>query len=251
MNYKMRIAKHLSTVLALLCFFIFSNCRTSPTAGNDKVTNIRVLMVGGGSSHDFDRWYKQADAETLRNGGLAMVRYTHNTDSVDDYLPNADVLYLVNNQPIGDPAVRKAIFDFVAAGKGLVLGHAALWYNWNDWPEYNNQLVSGGSRGHDRYGEFKVTVTQPDHAIMKGIPSSFTLKDELYYFKADPAGPGITVLATASAGGSDASYPSSFIVNHGKGRIAAIALGHDGESHDLPAYRTLLRNAVTWAANKK
>jgi uncharacterized protein len=251
MIYKMRIAKCVSVVLSLLCFVLFSSCQTTNTRTKGADRPIQVLMVGGGSSHDFDRWYKQADAETLTKGALAKVRYTNDTDSIDKYLAEADVLYLVNNQPIADPAVRKAIFDFVDAGKGLVLGHAALWYNWNDWPEYNTQLVSGGSRGHDRYGEFKVTVTQPDHAIMKGVPSGFTLKDELYYFKPDANGPGITVLATASAASSDVSYPSVFVIKHNKGRIAGIALGHDGESHDLPAYQELLRNAVTWAAGRK
>lgn len=251
MSYKTGIAKQLSPVLCFLFFFIFSNCQTTTTGTKGDETSIRVLMVGGGSSHDFDRWYKGADAGTLRNGALATVRYTSNTDSIDDYLGHADVLYLVNNQPIGDPAVRKAIFDFVEAGKGLVLGHAALWYNWNDWHEYNNQLVSGGSRGHDRYGDFKVTVNQPDHVIMKGIPSSFTLKDELYHFKQDPAGPGVTVLATASAANSDISYPSVFVIKRNKERIVGIALGHDGESHNLPAYQDLLRNAVRWAANRK
>ena len=251
MIYKMCLTKLLKVGTPLICALFFWNCQSASTGPKSGGAPIRVLMVGGGSSHDFDRWYKHADAETLRKDGLAAVRYTSDTDSIDDYLRNTDVLYLVNNQPIGDPAVRKAIFDFVGAGKGLVLGHAALWYNWNDWPEYNNQIVSGGSRGHDRYGEFKVTVTQPDHAIMKGVPSTFSLKDELYHFKPDPAGPGINVLAIGSAPNSDVTYPSVFVINHNKGRIAGIALGHDSESHDLPAYRDLLRNAVTWAAKGK
>ena len=251
MIYKMRFAKQLPVILSLLCFLIFSSCQTTTTSTKGDGTGIRVLMVGGGSSHDFDRWYKQADAETLRKGALGTVRYSNDTDSIDDYLDDVDVLYLVNNQPIADPAVRRAIFDFVAGGKGLVLGHAALWYNWNDWPEYNSQLVSGGSRGHDRYGDFKVTVAESDHMIMTGIPSSFNVKDELYHFKPDPAGSGITVLATASAADSNVSYPSIFVIKHNKGRIAGIALGHDGESHDLPAYQNLLRNAITWAANMK
>jgi hypothetical protein len=110
-----------------------------------------VLIVGGGSSHDFDRWYRQTDAETLRQGGFATVIYTDNPDSIADYLPQADVLYLVNNQPIKSVAVRKAIFDFVGAGKGLIIGHAALWYNWKDWPEYNARLAGGGARSHHRY----------------------------------------------------------------------------------------------------
>lgn len=207
-------------------------------------------MVGGGSSHDFDQWYKQVDSETLRQDGLATVRYTDNTDSIAFYLPQVDVLYLSNNQPINDPAVRQAIMEFVNAGKGLVLGHAALWYNWKDWPEYNRQLVSGGSRGHDAYGSFNVNITNAGHPVTQNVEQQFTLKDELYYFQPDPAGPGVEVLATASAEGSDKVFPSVFTVNHGQARIVGLALGHDAESHELPAYQTLLRNAVRWASKK-
>lgn len=242
--------KNLQAALFLLCSLSLAYCKVNTSPSNDNPRAISILMVGGGSSHDFDRWYKVADAETLRDAGLATVRYTSQTDSIAHYLSGVDVLYLVNNQPISDPTVRKAIVDFVAAGKGLVLGHAALWYNWNDWPEYNKQLVSGGSRNHDRYGTFEVKIAEPGHAITKAIPSSFTLKDELYHFIPDLSGPGITILATASVPGSDTSYPSVFVVRHNKGRIAGLALGHDGESHNLPAYKNLLRNAVIWAAGK-
>lgn len=206
---------------------------------------IQVLMVGGGASHDFDRWYKGADVEILTRNGFANVRYTDNTDSIKYYLKNMDVLFLTNNQPIPDAENRKAIMDFVDSGKGLILGHAALWYNWADWPEYNLQLVSGGSRGHEKYGPFDVNVNNKKHPVMKGIPAKFTLKDELYYHKVDPSGPGVEVLATASTEGSE-GFPSVFVVNHPKSRIVGIALGHDGESHDLDVYHKILRNAVKW-----
>ena len=212
----------------------------------NKAKSIRILMVGGGSSHDFDKWYKKADAETLEKKGFATVTYTDNTDSIAAYLPETDVLYLTNNQPIDDPEVRKAIFDFVNAGKGLVLGHAALWYNWKDWPEYNLQLVSGGSRSHDKYGNFKVNIVEK-HPITKGV-KSFTLDDELYHYEPDAAGPGIEVLAEATTEDADKSYPSIFVVKHPKGRIVGFALGHDAASHNLPQYQQLLRNAVEWAA---
>jgi type 1 glutamine amidotransferase len=119
------------------------------------------------------------------------------------YLPNADVLYLSNNRPINDPKIRQAIVDFVNAGKGLIIAHAAMWYNWKDWPEYNLNLVSGGSRGHDKYGTFDVTVTAPQHPIMQNVEPKFSLKDERYYYIPDPNGPGIEVLASSSVAGSD------------------------------------------------
>jgi type 1 glutamine amidotransferase len=155
---------------------------------------------------------------------------------------------MVNNQPINNPNVRKAIFDHVDAGKGMVIGHAGLWYSWKDWPEYNLQLVSGGARGHNRYGPFDVTVTNENHPVTKGVDKQFGLKDELYYYIPDPAGPGLEVLATAKATTSDKVFPSVVIVKHPKARIVGIALGHDAGAHDIAPYQTLLRNAVRWAA---
>ncbi|MEB2773835.1 ThuA domain-containing protein [Algoriphagus sp. D3-2-R+10] len=208
---------------------------------------IKVLLVGGDASHDFDKWYKEVDAATLEKQGLAEVIYTDDTDIINDYLPDIDVLFLANNKAIPDPATREAIFAFANSGKGIIIAHAGMWYSWNDWPEYNRDLVSGGSRGHDRYGEFDVNLTNVKHAVTKGVPSHFSLKDELYYQKIDSEGPGIEVLAQASTEGKE-PFPSVFIVKHPKAKIVGIALGHDAASHELEAYQTLIRNAVKWAA---
>ena len=238
--------------LSFWVFLSFTGLFTLLSCGafnSNNPKDIRVLLVGGGSSHDFDEWYKGSDVRTLESSGIAEVTYTDNTDSIAFFLPEMDVLYLSNNQPIEDPTVREAIMNFVDAGNGLVLGHAALWYNWSDWPEYNQKLVSGGSRGHDPYGNFNVTIMNSSHPITEGVKEEFILKDELYYFEPDPKGPGIKVLAIASAPGSDESFPSVFTVDHQKGRIVGIALGHDAESHEISSYQTLLKNAIEWVAN--
>ena len=229
---------------------LLTQCKTnsSTTAKADKP--IRVLIVGGGSSHDFNKWYKNADAQTLSRDGFATVTYVGNPDSIALYLPQTDVLYLSNNQPIANPAIRQSIMDFTKAGKGLLIAHAAMWYNWKDWPEYNQQLVSGGSRGHDKYGSFEVTVNEPNNPIMQGVEPKFTLKDERYYFIPDAAGPGVDVLASSSVAGSDKIFPSVFIVKNPNARIVGLALGHDAESHDIANYQTLLRNSVKWLSRK-
>lgn len=210
---------------------------------------IQVLIVGGGSSHDFDQWYRNADVATLEREQLAEASYTDQVDSIRSYLPNLDVLVLTNNQPMEDPALRQALFEFVESGKGLVLAHAATWYNWEDWPEYNRELVGGGSRGHDPYGPFEVTITT-SHPITENVPEKFTLADELYYLQTDPQGAGMDVLATGQAEGSEESFPIVWVTPHPQGRIVGFTLGHDGEAHNLPAYQTILRNAVSWAAGK-
>lgn len=241
--------KSLSATLFFLVL-VLSQCKVNSSTSNIQSKGIRVLMVGGGSSHDFSTWYKQTDAATLEKDGFATVTYTANTDSISILLSTTDVLFLSNNQPIANPAVRQAIFNHVKAGKGLVLAHAALWYNWKDWPEYNLQLVNGGSRGHNRYGPFDVSVLNERHPVMKGVGSKFSLKDELYYYIPDPAGPGIEILANSKAEGSDKIYPSIFIVKNPTARIVGIALGHDAESHNINPYQAILRNAVKWVARK-
>ena len=177
----------LKTCLVWL-FLIIGVSTTNAGTGNPlKKKAIKVLIVGGGSSHDFDRWYKQEDVATLQKDGFAAVEYTSDPTTILSRLPDIDVLYLANNQPIADDATRKAIFAFVDAGKGLVLGHPAIWYNWKDWPEYNQKLVGGGSKGHNKYGPFDVTITNTKHPVTKGVPATFHLDDELYYFIADPS----------------------------------------------------------------
>ena len=251
LNYSFHFLRQILSVLILgLVGISLTSCAVKSSASNASSKSIRVLMVGGGSSHNFDLWYKDADAKTLSKDGLCIVTYTSNTDSIAEYLKQTDVLLLSNNQPIKDLNVRKSIFNFAASGKGILLSHAALWYNWADWPEYNRQLVSGGSKGHDRYGDFQVDIINPNHPITTGVEQKFTLKDERYYYIPDPAGPGIEVLANSSVAGSDKIYPSVFIVKNPKARIAGIALGHDAESHNIPSYQILLRNAVKWVARK-
>jgi type 1 glutamine amidotransferase len=239
----------LKTALTMMLLLTF----VAVNAGNNIVKPakkaIRVLLVGGGSSHDFDKWYKGTDVETLQKDGFATVEYTSDPTTIQSKLKDIDVLLLANNQPIADDATRKAIFAFVDAGKGLVLAHPALWYNWKDWPEYNQKLVGGGSKGHDKYGPFDVTITKK-HPVTKNVPETFHLDDELYYQIPDESGSPIEVLATAKAATSDKIFPSIFIVKYPKGKIVGIALGHDAASHTIAPYQTILRNAVQWASGQ-
>lgn len=239
------IYRRFLTGVILLVTLAFSYGNSEVHAKNP----IRVLMVGGGESHDFNTWYKGADVTTLEEGGFAQVTYVDDVSQIRTHLSATDVILLTNNQAIPDEATREAIFAHVKAGKGLVLAHAALWYNWSDWPEYNKDLVSGGSRGHDPYGLFTVKVNKR-HPVLKGVERSFELKDELYYQEIDEKGPGLDILATANNKETGKSFPSIFIVQNPHARIVGIALGHDGESHNKDNYKKLLKNAVKWTARK-
>lgn len=210
-------------------------------------TGTKVLLIGGGSSHDFQRFFNLADVALLKATAKFSVNYTESPLDFVDHVKTVDVLVLsVNTPAFTTPEARKALFDHVATGKGVVLLHAGVWYNYRDWPEYNRELAGGGSRGHDRLGEYEVKATNPAHPIMKGVPASFRITDELYYFEPDAAGTPIEVLATAHSDSKNKTYPQVFVVKHPKARIAGLTLGHDARAHDLPEFKTLLVNCIEW-----
>jgi len=210
-------------------------------------TGTKVLLIGGGSSHDFQRFFNLADVALLKATGKFSVNYTESPLDFVDHVKTVDVLVLsVNTPAFTTPDARKALFDHVAAGKGVVLLHAGVWYNYKDWPEYNRDLAGGGSRGHDRLGEYEVKVTNATHPIMKGVPPSFRITDELYYYQPDATGTPIEVLATATSTQRPGDYPQVFVVKHPQARIAGLTLGHDARAHDLPEFKTLLVNCLEW-----
>jgi uncharacterized protein len=223
----------------------------APTPGNttEEPSMPRVLVVGGDQHHDFDRWFNRATVATLEAAG-AEASYTDEPDHILSALSQIDVLYLTNNQPLPGAELRDGISRFVESGKGFIIGHAAGWYSWNDWPEYNRDLVGGGSRSHLPYGDFEVTVTDPDHAIMRGVPATFSIRDELYRFEKDPAGSPIQVLATGKDDTTGAVYPVVWTVRNGGGRIVVHTLGHDGEAHNHPAYQTIVQNSLRWVSGQ-
>ena len=209
-------------------------------------TDTKVLLIGGGSSHDFQRFFNLADVAMLKAAKFS-VNYTESPLDFVDHVKTVDVLVLsVNTPAFTTPDARKALFDHVAAGKGVVLLHAGVWYNYKDWPEYNRELAGGGSRGHDRLGEYEVKVTNATHPIMKGVPPSFRITDELYYYQPDATGTPIEVLATATSTQKPGDYPQVFVVKHPQARIAGLTLGHDARAHDLPEFKTLLVNCIEW-----
>lgn len=214
------------------------------------VTKARVLSLGGGSSHDFAKWFGAADSALLQTLKPNWLQYTEKPADLAAAAADLDVLYFSTNQPLSSDA-RKAIFDLANRGKGLLLIHAGVWHNWNNWPQYHSEIAGGGSRGHDAFGEFEVKVLDRNHPVTKGLPESFKITDELYYFEPVQGGAPIQVLAEATSPKSGKTFPIIWIVKHPTARIAGITLGHDGKAHDLPEYQTLLKNAFTWTATGK
>ena len=217
---------------------------------------IKVLLIGGGSSHKFADFFGGTDRATLRAAGYS-VNYTEDRDQAATALAEADVAVIsVNRKFFDTPAYRQALFAFAAAGKGIVMHHPGTWYGYAEWPELNAQIVGGGARGHDKIAKYSVNALKPAHPILRGVPARFEVEDELYYINAEPekipAGTAaIEVLAQTSPSVKfKAPHPVVWITAHPTARVVGLTIGHDGRVHDLPAFKTLLTNAVQWAAKK-
>ena len=204
----------------------------------------KILIVGGGTSHDFDTWFREADSTLLAQAGYS-VSYTDVPADMAGALDAVDILYLNTNQPIPDSTLWKEIFDFSEEGKGLLLVHAALWYNWEeDRPDYYQHIAGGGSRSHGPYGPFQVEITQPDHPLAEGLPVSAEVEDELYRYQLDPIGTTLNIFMEGIEPDTGDRYPVAWTVE-GK-NIVGITLGHDGKTHESPLYRQLLLNSAAW-----
>jgi putative membrane-bound dehydrogenase-like protein len=216
----------------------------------------RVLVIGGGSSHKFTEFFGGTDTAFLRAAGFS-VHYTEDRDQAAAELAGADVAVIsVNRMFFDTPAYRQALFAFAAAGKGIVMLHPGTWYGFPNWPELNARIVGGGARGHDKIAKFSVNAVQPAHPVMAGVPASFEVEDELYYFNAEPekipAGTAaVEVLAQTSPSVKfGRPHPAVWVTRHEQARIVGLTLGHDERVHDHPAFRTLLTNAVKWTSRK-
>jgi hypothetical protein len=196
------------------------------------------LILGGGSSHDFDRWFKNEDLATL---GEPPRMYTRDySDRPNDLIaPGSSIrmLTLCTNQPLPEQ-VRETVFAIAKGGGGLFAMHAACWRNWEDWDAYYD-LIGGAATSHEPLQEFRVEVLVPNHPVTKGMPASFTIVDELYRF--EPQGE-IYVLAEGVSLKTGERYPVVWIPE--TFRVVGTTLGHDGQAHEHAAFKTLLRNAT-------
>lgn len=207
-------------------------------------TALRIAAMGGGGSHDFQKYFGIADGEILSENGNNTVLYTEEVSTLKSWLPTTDVFFLTNNQPF-DQETKDLIFNRVNQGMNLMIYHPGTWYNWQDWPEYNKLLVGGGSRSHEALQEFEVEIVNPDHPITQGVPAKFRIVDELYRWEKDPDAE-IEVLAIGRGLESGEEFPVVWTVKHPNSRIVCNTLGHDDRAHSLPAYKTLLNNALQW-----
>jgi len=147
------------------------------------------------------------------------------------------------------PRAEKAFLDFVRAGGGFVVMHAAS-TPFATWPEYRELVGSWWQLGQTRHGpvrQIPVTITRPDHPITLGM-KDFVTTDELWE-RVGTAGK-LNVLCAAKAA-SGRLEPVAHHRTFGKGRCFHMILGHDARAIRNVGFQTLMLRGTEWAATGK
>jgi hypothetical protein len=158
-----------------------------------------------------------------------------------------------------DAAFKAGLLAMLDQGKGVVALHHAI-AGWPAWPEYAELLV-----------EHKVTVLDPAHPVVAGVPARFSLTDEIYLGEVfdDLVHP---LLASSAAFTRSGFYSATLAVNgqmysnagweHADGSnligwtkrarnspLVYLQPGDGPATYEDPNYRRLVENAIRWVAS--
>ncbi|MDR1517206.1 MAG: ThuA domain-containing protein [Dysgonamonadaceae bacterium] len=253
---------------------------------------IKVLIVTGQNNHNW-KISSVAIEQTLENSGLFQVDIAVSPPEKSDmgaFNPNFKGYKLVVLDYNGDSwndATNRAFLDYINAGGGLIVYHAAS-NTFREWKEFNKIIGFGGwgnrdesdgpyvymkdgkvfydsttpgpGGSHGSQHEILLNCGDNKHPITKGLPSQWLhAKDELYNRMRGPgqvASPLYFSLSPADNGTGREEIPYCTI-KYGKARIFHVTLGHAGNSLEdnramqCTGFQVMLLRGAEWAATRK
>lgn len=153
------------------------------------------------------------------------------------------------------PQQRQDLLDFVRLdGKGLILGHAAL-FGFYDWEPFGDLI--GGRPGGEFFATATAQVEDPDfpgamgfgawrfdlyeqHAVLK---APWSREDSHVIVSLDPA----SLSPEQRQRRPDGDFPVAWVRQEGAGRIYHMTWGHLEQTWDHPGFQAMLTGGIQWA----
>ncbi|SPE36065.1 conserved exported hypothetical protein [Candidatus Sulfopaludibacter sp. SbA3] len=247
---------------------------------------IRTLIVDGQNNHDWKTTTPVLQRLLEQTGRFQVEVATSpaKKEGIGAFAPEFAKYKLVvlnYNGQLWQDSTREAFLAFVRNGGGVVIYHAAD-NSFPEWSEYNQIIGVGGwnnrtgAAGHlvrwrdgktvreetpgntGHHGgrkPFLVTIRDPKHPIVKGLPAVWMhAEDELYDSLRGPA-QQLDVLATALSSkdnkGTGENEPMLMAIRFGKGRIFHTTMGHDLRAMSCTGFIATYQRGAEWAATGK
>lgn len=197
------------------------------------MTLIKTLLLTGANNHD---WRRSAPLckRLLEGSGRFSVDVSEDPSATlaDARALTAYGLFLLDyNGPDWGEEAKRSFMAAVRGGTGVVALHASN-NAFPDWPEYGEMVAltwRRGTSGHSAFHAFEVRTEDPSHPVMRGL-EGFGTHDELYHEMVPAPGVSYRVLASAysdpAAQGTGRREPVMLVLEHGKGRVFHLLLGH-------------------------
>lgn len=269
-------------LLIALLILVICGCQSAPPA------KIKVLMLNGLSTHNWKATTKDTKDALVQTGRFTVDISTSpdkkaSTEEWEKWLPEFSeydvVVSHINDRGKAkwSKKLRAKLSEYVKNGGGFVVVHSANNSSY-DWPDYNRMIAVGGwggrkagksgfllrkveghwkgccenegkSGGHGPQREFLVTVDEPQHPVMKGLPKEWLhSKDELYHSLRGPA-EEVEVLASAYCSETKVHEPMAMMIKFGKGTVFHTPMGHYNEvSTKCIGFQTVFVRGTEYAA---
>ncbi len=193
------------------------------------------------------------------------VDYIQNTDKIDDaFLARYQVFIQLNYPPYNwTPTAASAFEKYIDEGKGGWIGfhHATLLGEFDGfkmWPWFSNFM--GGIRFTSYISTFAdgtVTVEDAFHPTMQGVATPFVIRQEEWYTWDKSPRANVHVLASVNENtytpGSKikmGDHPVIWTNEKVKARNIYIFMGHHPDLFENPAFTTIFKNSIFWAAHQ-
>jgi uncharacterized protein len=193
------------------------------------------------------------------------VDYIENSDKItDEFLSHYQLFIQLNYAPYAwNPTAMSAFQRYIDEGRGGWIGfhHATLlgeFDGYQMWPWFHEFM--GGIRFKKYIATFAdgtVTVEDPSHPAMKGLPKTFLVNHEEWYTYDQSPRPKVHVLASVDENSYSPSttikmgdHPVVWTNEHYKARNIYIFMGHHADLFQNPAFTALFKNSIFWAAHQ-